>query len=93
MAQQIPVPAEVVRQIATEASDSVTDLREKGYYASAERREQQVAKAFDALDGRDGEFVSISSRVVSSLTAEATNEVPDYAEAARVFLEQYGIWG
>jgi|APHM01.1.fsa_nt_gi hypothetical protein len=92
MAEDIAVPAEVVRQIATEAADEVHYHRQEGRKAYARSLEDDIAEAFAALEGKDGEFVSIDGSVVSALTAEAVIEAPDYAEAARTFLKQYNVW-
>lgn len=92
MAQNIPVPAEVVRQIATSASEDIHRHRSEGRKATARSMEENISKALYALNGQDGEFISIDATVVSNLTAASTNRVPSYADAARVYLEQYNIW-
>ncbi len=92
MAEEIPVPAEAARQLAIEASKEIPEHRAHGRYGSAERLEKRVAEVFHALDGKDGEFVSISSRALSSITAAGTQGAVTYAECARVFLEQYDVW-
>lgn len=92
MAQNIPVPAEVVRQMATEASDEIHRHRDAGRKASARSLENDISEAFSSLEGKDGEFVSIDGSVVSTLAAASTTDVPSYVDSATVFLEQYDVW-
>jgi hypothetical protein len=92
MAQKIPIPAETARQMATEATEDIHRHREAGRKHSAKDLEQRIAETFEALDGKDGEFVSLSATTVSTLAAESTLDVPEYVEGARVYLEQYGVW-
>jgi hypothetical protein len=92
MAEEIPVPAEAARQLAIEASKEITRHREEGRKATARSLEREVAEVFNALEGKDGEFVSLSSSAVSSITAESSMRSIEYAECARVFLEQYDVW-
>jgi len=92
MAEEIPVPAEAARQLAIESSKEITKAREDGRKHTARRLERQVAEVFDSLEGKDGEFVSLDARTLSSITAEGTFEAVEYAECARVFLEQYDVW-
>jgi len=92
MAEEIPVPAEAARQLAIESSKEISRHREEGRKATARNLEQHVAEVFDSLDGKDGEFVSLSSSTVSSITAESSLRSIEYADCARVFLEQYDVW-
>jgi len=92
MAEEIPVPAEAARQLAIESSKEISRHREQGRKATARNLEQHVAEVFDSLEGKDGEFVSLDARTLSSITAEGTFEAVEYAECARVFLEQYDVW-
>lgn len=92
MAQNIPVPAEVVRQMAIEASDEIDAARERGHRHTAESLEKHISTAFAALDGKDGEYVSIDGSAVAALASRSTTEVPKYTRAATVYLEKYGIW-
>lgn len=92
MSQNIPVPAEVVRQMATSAANEIPRHREEGRKATARDLERKVGEAYSSLEGKDGEFVSINATVVSSLAAAATIDAPAYTQSAKVFLEQYGVW-
>jgi len=76
MSENIAVPAEVVRQMATEASENVLVHRREGRKATARYLQKHISEAFEAASGKDGEFVSISGRAVSSLDAESGKEVP-----------------
>jgi hypothetical protein len=92
MSENIAVPAEVVRQMATEASENVLVHRREGRKATAQYLQKHISEAFEAASGKDGEFVSISGRAVSSLAAETCTEVPSYFKTAEIFLEQYDVW-
>jgi hypothetical protein len=88
----IPVPAESIRQLAISAAEEVAKHREAGRKASAQRLERHISEAFDAVRGKDGEFVSINEMAVSSLAAEGCIDTFDHADAAEVYLEKYGVW-
>jgi hypothetical protein len=92
MKGNIPIPAEVARQMATEAADNIHQHRENGYKATASRLSQAVSEALEASADKDGEYVSLHATTVSKLAAASTTDVPSYAQAARVYLEQYGVW-
>jgi hypothetical protein len=92
MEGDVPVPAESLRQLAIAATDEVDRHREQGRKSSADALERRIARAFKSLDGKDGEFVAVSPRVLSSLTAAGVTGAWDHADAAQVFLEKYGVW-
>jgi len=92
MARNIPIPAETARQIATQATEDIHRHREAGRKATAKALEHQIGEVLDALDGKDGEFVSLSASTVSTLVSESHLDVPEYAEGARVYLKKYGVW-
>jgi|APHM01.1.fsa_nt_gi hypothetical protein len=94
MAENIPVPAEVVRQMAIEASDEIRRHRDEGRPATARSIHESVSVALSKSRNKDGEFVSIDPSIVSELTAESASnpEIWQYTDAAEVFLEQYDIW-
>jgi hypothetical protein len=94
----IPVPAESLRRLAEGSAAEVRDARQRGHKATAKALQNDIATALEATAGKDGEFVSVPAGTVSSLTAEGLNtdsEPPEamrHSEAARVYLEQYGVW-
>jgi len=93
MAEEIPVPAEAARQLAIESSKQISRHREEGRKATARSIEENVADVFNSLDGKDGEFVSLDSSTLSSITAEGTTSAGiEYVDCARAFLEQYDVW-
>ena len=93
MADKVPVPAEALRQVASSATKEVAAARERGHTATAWETEKAVSEAFDALDGNDGEYVSIDGTKLSSLTAASTvSDVRGYRECCRHYLEQYDVW-
>lgn len=90
--QNVPVPAESLRTIATHAVDEAVDQRRKGNTANARRIEQSAGDAISRLDSKAGEFVSMPATELSTLVAFGGPNWK-HRDAARVFLEQYGIWG
>ena len=92
--QTIPVPAEALRQAAKSATNEVQEYRQLGHKHSATRREKQIAEAYEALNGADGEFVSVKAGTLSGLTAAAryTNETRQYINCCRHYLKQYKVW-
>ena len=83
----------------TTASTVVTDLavvrcnRERGHKSTARMTERDLSEAYRALDGNDGEYVSVSASAVGRLTAAADyREVGDYSDCCRHYLEQYNYW-
>jgi hypothetical protein len=94
MAENIAVPAAVLRQLAKNAVEGVATHRANDRPFTADRIQDHIRKAFDSAGDKDGEFVSIDGSVVSSLTAEACGNAPEqYLKASEVFLHQYNVWG
>ena len=93
MADKVPVPAEALRQVASSATEEVSAARERGHKATARQTEQAISEAYAALDGRDGEYVSIDATCLSTLTsASDINEVPGYEDCCKTYLQQYNVW-
>jgi len=93
MSDNIPVPAEALRQVASSATKEVSAARERGHMSTARMTERGLGEAYSALDGNDGEYVSVSASAVSRLTAAADyHEVGDYRNCCRHYLEQYNYW-
>ena len=93
MSDNIPVPAEALRQVASSATKEVSAARERGHDATARHVERDLSKAYRALDGNDGEYVSVSASAVSTLASAADyREVGDYSNCCRHYLEQYNYW-
>ena len=93
MSDSIPVPAEALRQVASSATEEVSAARERGHKSTARMTERDLSEAYRALDGNDGEYVSVSASAVARLTAAADySEVADYCNCCRHYLEQYNYW-
>ena len=93
MSDNIPVPAEALRQVASSATEEVSAARERGHKSTARHVERDLSKAYRALDGNDGEYVSVSASAVSTLAAAADQrEVGEYSSCCRHYLEQYNHW-
>ena len=95
MVDSIPVPAEALRQVAQGAAESIDTDRTNGYKATARNKERALSQAYTALNGHDGEYVSVQSHVVSRLTAgaRASDSInQEYVDCCRHYLEQYGVW-
>ena len=93
MSDNIPVPAEALRQVASSATEEVSAARERGHKSTARRTERKLSEAYRALDGNDGEYVSVSASTVSTLAAAADyREVGEYSSCCRHYLEQYNYW-
>lgn len=94
MVETIPVPAEALRQVAKGATESLDKDRKEGYKATARSKERRLSKAYKALNGQDGEYVSVDAPVVSSLTAASRSSSinQEYADCCKHYLQQYGVW-
>ena len=93
MSDNIPVPAEALRQVASSATEEVSAARKRGHKSTARSVERNLSEAYRALDGNDGEYVSVSASAVATLTAAANyREVGDYSNCCRHDLEQYNYW-
>ena len=93
MSDNIPVPAEALRQVASSATEEVSAARERGHKSTARRTERAISEAYAALDGQDGEYVSIDGTMLSTLTGAANiSEVGGYNDCCRQYLEQYDVW-
>ena len=93
MSDSIPVPAEALRKVASSATEEVSAARERGHEFTARRVERKLSEAYRALDGNDGEYVSVSASAVSTLASAADQrEVGDYSSCCRHYLEQYNYW-
>lgn len=94
----IPVPAESLRQLAEGATAEVRDARERGHKHTARSLQVDIADALEAAAGKDGEYASVSAGTVSSLAAAGVgtdSDAPEawrHSDAAEVYLEQYGVW-
>ena len=93
MSDNIPVPAEALRQVASSATEEVSAARERGHKSTASSVERNLSEAYRALEGNDGEYVSVSASALSTLTvASDYSEVGDYRTCCRHYLEQYNYW-
>ena len=93
MSDNISVPAEALRQVASSATEEVSAARERGHKATARATELELSEAYRALDGNGGEYVSVNASTVSRLTAAANRrEVGEYCDCCRHYLEQYNYW-
>ena len=93
MSDNIPVSAEALRQVASSATEEVSAARERGHKSTARMTERNLSEAYRALDGNDGEYVSVSASAVSTLAAAADQrEVGEYSSCCRHYLEQYNYW-
>jgi len=88
--QNVPIPAESLRQLCEIAESEVEHLQSIGCPNSAEQSERFIEYALDLAEGKDGEYVSISGRKLSTLAADAGGTEP--SACARTYLEQYNVW-
>ena len=95
MGSNIPIPAQTARTLATSVRSAIEEERSLDRKANARRLERAASEALASLERKDGEYVSLNATNVATLTAfsDYDEETVRAKEAARVYLEQYGIWG
>ena len=95
MEGNIPVPAESLRTLAQNAHENARRQKAEGRSAISQNIETAIGEVMTSLEGKDGEFVSISPRTASTLAAFSDlseSDVLRHSDAAEVFLKQYGHW-
>jgi hypothetical protein len=90
MAQDVPIPAESLRQLTTAAENEIENLRENDLNASARKLERTIPKFLALAEGKDGEFVSVDATDLATVTADASFHTD--TSVARQYLEQYNVW-
>jgi hypothetical protein len=68
------------------------ELQERELAHSAKKTEEFAEHALELAEGKDGEFVSITGRKLSTLTADSTGK-SDASRVGKQYLEQYNVWG
>jgi hypothetical protein len=91
MTESIPIPASTARTLALTAFDDVGRLENEGLTGLSRSLENSAENVLQvATENKGGNFVSIPRRDASRVTAYGN---VDASRSARVFLEQYGVWG
>jgi len=91
MTESIPLPASTARTMALTSFSEVGRLQDDGLTGLSRSLEGSAENILEvATEEKGGEFVSISRRDASRVTAYGG--FPE-SRSARVFLEQYGVWG
>lgn len=89
--QQVPIPAASLREICYGASEQIDYLRKQNHIHTVERVERLVEEGLELAEGKDGEFVSIDSTSLSTLTAKSVLHT-DESSVGTHYLYQYGVW-
>jgi len=91
MTESIPLPASTARKLALTAFNEADRLDDDGFGATSQRVEASAERVLDvATEEKGGQFVSIDRHIASTITAYGSLAP---SRTARVFLEQYGVWG
>jgi len=91
MTESIPLPASTARKLALTAFNEADRLDDDGFGSTSRRVEANAQRVLDvATEEKGGQFVSINKHVASSIAAYGSLAP---SRTARVFLEQYGVWG
>lgn len=89
MSQEVPIPASTVRTLAKSAVDEAKFERDEGREANARAIENAIQEVLSTDSDKNGEYVSLSSEHLSTLTAFGDRAA---SNVAKVYLKQYDIW-